>query len=109
MGVVPVTVRVAMPPTTPTAEPMSVVPSLENCTVPVRFPIPVRVVTVAVNVTLSPLMEGLRLLVTTVDVVALVTTWITGTARAGGEVGVTAVDRGDRVAAGAEVGDDTGG
>ncbi len=56
--------------------PRSVAPS-KNSTEPPGVPTPVRTDTVAVNVTDVPKSDGLELLATTVEVVPLLTVWIT--------------------------------
>ena len=79
--------------------PSVVAPSL-NVTVPVGVPAPGRsTVTVAVNVTDWPKTEGLAEEVSVVAGRRLVDRLAQGGRGAAGEVGVAAVDRGDRVGA----------
>ena len=72
-----VTVNVAVPVADSGLVPMLIVP-LRNVTVPVGVPAPGAVtVTVAVKVTGCPTADGLGDEVTIVDVLALLTTWLT--------------------------------
>ena len=65
----------AVPPTN-VPEPKLTPLSLKS-TVPVGLPTPVTTETVAVKVTLLPKTDGFRLLMTAVDVVPWLTTWLT--------------------------------
>ena len=77
-GVSVVTVAVASPLVSGTAEPRLEPPSL-NCTVPVGVPTPGAVaVTVAVRPTLWPYVEGLTDDPTATEVSAWLTTWVAG-------------------------------
>ena len=100
-------VKVATPPLS-IGEPSTVEPSMKM-TVPVGVPLPGAVgLTVAVKVTDWPKTEGFADETTEVVVASCLTVWLTAAEVLAGEVGIAAVDRGDRVGAGGEICDREG-